>query len=232
MAQDAVPAKARKYRNALYVFNFVLIGFGLTCVAMSVSMLRLSSETFFPDWMFQVLLSIAVVVLIIGLLGVCGASSSFDRLQEGKLNFWLIVLTALMSALIVAELVMGVWGIVSFEVVSAPEAATTQSSGATEQFETGLREQLRTEPELWWDWQKTFECCGYDNNTIPSPLATGKYCTTDIVTSASPCKLQFWADISSNTLPFTIFGIVFFAIQLMVCVSSMCLGCCLRNKKE
>jgi len=225
-----VPTKARKYRKALYIFNFVLTGFGLTCLSMSVAMLSLSSETFFPEWAFQLLLFIALVVLIIGCLGGRGAVVSFKTLQHGDYNYWLIVLTTVVGILIAAELVTAVWAVVSLGVVSS-DTATTQSDGLTESFEVGLKDQLTNEPELWWDWQKTFECCGYDNNTIPSPLATGKYCTTNTLTSADPCKRQFWADVDSNALPFAIFGIAFFAIQLTVCISSMCLACIIRAQE-
>ena len=58
-----------------------------------------------------------------------------------------------------------------------------QSDVLTEALETQLRDQAIDNPEAWWDWQKTFQCCGYDNNTIPAPLATGKYCTSSELTS-------------------------------------------------
>ena len=218
-----VPTKARKYRKALYIFNFVLTGFGLTCLSLSIVMLTLSNKTFFPEWAFQILLAIAFIVLFIGGLGGRGAVVSFKCLQYGEYNYWLIILTLLVGILIAAELCAGVWAIVSWGVISS-DSAESQSDGFTQSFESGLRDQLTNEPELWWDWQKTFDCCGYDNNTIPSPLATGKYCTTDTSTSAPACKTQLWDDVGSNSLPFAIFGIAFFAIQLTVCISGMCLA--------
>lgn len=225
-----VPTKARKYRKALYIFNFVLTGFGLTCLSLSVVMLSLSSQTFFPEWAFQILLTLAFIILIIGGLGGRGAVVSFKCLQFGELNYWLIVLTLLVGALIAAEFVAGAWAVVSWNVVSS-ESAESKSDGFTENFESALKTQLTNEPELWWDWQKTFDCCGYDNNTIPSSLATGKYCTTDPLTSATACKDQLWDDLASNSLPFAIFGVVFFLIQVTVCVSGMCLACIIKAQE-
>ena len=219
-----VPTKARKYRKALYIFNFVLTGFGLTCLSMAVVMGVLSDETFFPAWSYFVLGAIAFLVLFIGGLGGRGAVVSFRSLQYGENNYWLILLTALIGMLLAAEVVMVVWGIVSWGVVSSA-SAQGQSDALTETFETALKDQLTNEPVAWWDWQKTFDCCGYDNSTIPAPLATGKYCTTDIYTTAPPCKDKFWADVSENILPFGVFAGVFVIIQLTVCVSGMCLAC-------
>lgn len=218
-----VPTKARKYRKALYVFNFVLTGFGLTCLSLSIVMLTLKSQTFFPDWAFITLLIIAFIVLFIGGLGGRGAVVSFKCLQHGEYNWWLMLLTLLVGLLIAAELVTAIWGIVSWGIISS-DTAESKSDGFTESFEAELKKQLTDQPELWWDWQKTFECCGYDNNTIPSPLATGKYCTTDTLTSETACKERLWSDLADNSLPFAIFGIAFFAIQLTVCISGMCLA--------
>eukprot|EP01084_Bolivina_argentea_P096288 173106_1 len=225
-----VPTKARKYRKALYVFNFVLTGFGLTCLSLSIVMLSLSSKTFFPEWAFQILLVIAFIVLFIGGLGGRGAVVSFKCLQYGELNYWLMMLTLLMGFLIACELAMGIWAIISWGVVSS-ETADSKSDEWTQGFEATLRGQLTKQPELWWDLQKGLECCGYDNNTIPSPLATGKYCTTDPLTSANGCKDQLWAELADNSLPFAIFGILFFMIQMAVCISGMCLACVIKAQE-
>jgi len=225
-----VPTKARKYRKALYVFNFVLTGFGLTCLSLSIVMLSLSSKTFFPDWAFQILLAIAFIVLFIGALGGRGAVVSFKCLQYGDYNYWLMMLTLLVGILIAAELAAGVWAIISWDVISS-ESATSTEDGFSESFQAGLKDQLQQQPELWWDFQKALECCGYDNNTIPAPLATGKYCTTDPFTTAPGCKDQLWEEIGDNSLPFTLFGTAFFLIQLAVCISGMCLACIIKAQE-
>merc|ERR1712025_313439 len=97
-----------------YIFNFVLTGFGLTCLSMSVVMYALSSETFFPNWSYLLLGGIAMIVLFIGGLGGRGAVVAFRTLQYGDHNYWLVLLTCLMGMLLAAEMVMGIWGIVSF----------------------------------------------------------------------------------------------------------------------
>merc|ERR1712013_808444 len=135
--------------------------------------------------------------------------------------------TLLVGLLIACELIAGVWAVVSWGVVSS-ESANSSSDGLTDSFESALKGQLTEEAELWWDWQKTFSCCGYDNNTIPSQLATGKYCTTDPDTSANACKEQLWDDLAENALPFAVFAAAFFTIQLTVCVSGMCLACIIK----
>ena len=225
-----VPTKARKYRKALYIFNFVLTGLGLTCLSLSIVMLTLSSETFFPEWTFQVLLAIAVLVMFFGGLGGRGAVVSFKALQQGTYNYWLIVLTLLIGALIAVELVGGVWMIVSYGFVES-DSVENKSDGFTESFESSLKQQLSNEAELWWDWQKKFECCGYDNNTIPSPLATGKYCTTDPTTSYVECKSKLWQDIGDNSIPIAVFAVFFIGIQLTVCISAMCLACIIKAQE-
>eukprot|EP01084_Bolivina_argentea_P216942 368431_1 len=213
-----VPTKARRYRNALYLFNFILTGFGLTCLSLSVVMLANSRETFFPDWAFQILLSIGFMILLIGFLGGRGAVVSFRCLHTGEYNWWLIVLTFLVTVLIAAEIGSGIWAMTAWEVIKS-DTAKSQADAFTETFETKLKQQLNAQPELWWDFQKGFECCGYHNNTIPSSLATGKYCTTDYLTSAPGCKQKMWSNIGDNALPFTMFGIIFVIIQLAVCIS-------------
>merc|ERR1712087_58512 len=81
-----VPTKARKYRKALYIFNFVLTGFGLTCLSLAIVMLSLSSETFFPDWAIAILLVIAFVVLFVGILGGRGAVVSWGVVSSESAN--------------------------------------------------------------------------------------------------------------------------------------------------
>eukprot|EP01083_Nonionella_stella_P071070 190650_1 len=225
-----VPTKARKYRKALYLFNFILTGFGLTCISLAVVMLRLSSQTFFPDWAFSIVLSIGVVIIIIGFLGGRGSVISFHCLQKGDYNWWLIALTLLMSTLIAAEVVGGAWGIVSWGVIKS-DTASEKSDAFTQVFEAELKGQLTAQPDLWWDFQKQLLCCGYENNTVPAALATGKYCTTEATTSAPGCKEQIWTEIENNMLPFVIFGVSFFLIQTAVCVSGMCLACIIKAQE-
>merc|ERR1719356_2190103 len=98
---------------------------------MAVVMYTLSAETFFPTWSFLLLGGIAMIVLFVGGLGGRGAVVSFRTLQHGDHNHWLIALTCLMGLLLCAELVMAIWGVVSFGVVSS-ESAQNQSDGLTE----------------------------------------------------------------------------------------------------
>jgi len=168
--------------------------------------------------------------LFIGGLGGRGAVVSFKCLQHGDHNYWLSILTLLVGILIALEMAGGVWAAISWNVISSESADATES-GFSETFQSELRNQLGNQPELWWDFQKGLECCGYENNTIPAQLATGKYCTTDEFTTAPGCKTKFWEEIGDNALPFGCFIGAFFMIQMAVCISSMCLACIIKAQE-
>merc|ERR1712083_1210032 len=96
-------------------------------------------------------------------------------------------------------------------------------------FEEKLEEHLTTIPVAWWDTQKFFECCGWDNNTIPHPLATGKFCTTDPSLSEQACQGKLL-----NTDQAWVYGMFFgilFVSQGMVCGSSCCLACWIQAEE-
>jgi hypothetical protein len=225
-----VPTKARKYRKALYIFNFLLGGLGLTSVTLSITMLALSSETFFPTWAFNFLLALGIITLVIGGLGGRGATVSYYNLEHGHYNFWLLALTILIGMVMIAELISLVWLIAEYKIIES-EAITKQSDYFSEQLEASVRENLSDQPEAWWDWQKSFSCCGYSNNTIPDPLATGKFCTTDPTTSYPACKDQLWEDIADSAIPLALFMVLFFGAQSVVCISSVCLACIIKAQE-
>jgi hypothetical protein len=225
-----VPTRARKYRKALYIFDFLLTWLGLTLLCLSIVMLSYSDETFFPAWLFTSLLIVSLIVLVVGGLGGRGAVVSFRKLEEGTQNWWLNSLTVLVGALLLVEFGMLIWLVIEYGALQS-DAVSNKTDVLSTVFENSLKEELQQQTELWWDWQKTFECCGYDNNTIPSPLATGKYCTTDHGTSATECKTVLWADIEGEALPLILFLIAFLAMQIVVCVASMCLACIIKAQE-
>jgi len=225
-----VPTKARKYRKALYIFNFLLFGLGLTSVSLSIVMLSVSSSTFFPTWAFNLLLGLGLITLVIGALGGRGAVVSYQSLEHGSFNYYLIALTLLIGAVMILELICCIWLIADYDIIHST-AITEQSQWLNTKFQNSLKSQLTSQQEAWWDWQKNFDCCGYTNNTIPDPLATGKYCTTDTTTSAPPCKDTLWSDISTEAIPIAVFMVLFFIAQLIVCVSSVCLSCVIKAQE-
>lgn len=193
-------------------------------------MFVISSKTFFPDWAIGLLMAIAIVVLFIGVLGGRGAMIAWEKLSYGNYNYWLIVLTIIVGILMLLELASGVWLVVEFGVISNT-SLNEKSDGLTASFENSIKSQMTKESDAWWDWQKQFECCGYDNNTIPAALATGKFCTTSNETSAVACKEKLWADVGEKSLPISIFMILFMLIQLIVFISALCLACIIKPQE-
>jgi len=225
-----VPSRARKYRKALYIFDFVLSCCGLASLLLASIMLSYASKTFFPNWVFQVLLGIGILTIILGAFGGRGATVSYRCLEEGSQNFWLITLTFLMGTLILLEILAVVWITVSYGVVSS-HAVDSQEKTLSIQFEDSLKSKLKQNENAWWDFQKTYYCCGYDNNTIPAPLATGKYCTTDPTLSAQPCKTKLWNDVAKQAIPISVFVLAFLVMQISVCASSVCLACVIKAQE-
>jgi len=225
-----VPSKARKYRKALYIFDFVLSCFGLASVILASIMLHYANQTFFPNWVFEALLAVGLMTMIFGALGGRGATVSYRCLEEGTQNFWLIALTFLIGSLILAEILGVVWVALSYGVVSN-QAVDSQQKVLSDQFENSLKSKLEQQQSAWWDFQKQYDCCGYDNNTIPSPLATGKFCTTETTVSAQPCKTKLWKDVAKQAIPISVFVALFMALQISVCASSMCLACIIKAQE-
>jgi len=225
-----VPSRARKYRKALYIFDFVLSCCGLTALIFASIMIFYSNQTFFPNWVFQALLGVGILTMILGALGGRGATVSYRCLEEGSQNFWLILLTFVLGALILVEVLMVVWIAISYGVVSN-HAVNAQEKTLSVEFENSLKSKLEQQESAWWDFQKQYDCCGYDNNTIPSPLATGKFCTTDPTLSAKPCKTKVWQDVAHQAIPITVFVFAFLVMQISVCASSLCLACVIKAQE-
>ena len=173
---------------------------------------------------------IGLLVLVIGALGGRGAVVSFKTLENGETNWYLTVLTLLVGVLILVEIVMFIWGIIESEIIASDELLT-QSDYLADQLEKSIKDELRSQDELWWDFQKGFECCGYINNTIPSTLATGKFCTSDPETTADSCKTVIWELLLDSAIPVVSFVVIFITMQLVVCVSAMCLACIIKAQE-
>jgi len=199
-------------------------------VTLSIAMLALADQTFFPTWAYQFLLALGLLTLLIGSLGGRGATVANRCLEHGNYNWWLVALAFLVSGVIIFEIICAVWLTVEYGVIES-ESISKQSDVFAVQLEQSVKSQLKSQPEAWWDWQKNFECCGYDNNTIPNELATGKFCTTDTFTSGPPCKDQLWADIDDQAIPLAVFMALFFIGQVVVLVSSVCLACVIQAQE-
>jgi len=225
-----VPTKARKYRKALYLFDFLLTWLGMTAACLSIYMMKNSSGTLLPSWIFTALLVVSLIVLVIGGLGGRGAVVAFRRIEDGEINWWLVGLTMLVGTLLTLELATGIWIITEYTSLTTNSLHSKQDSLSL-LFQNSLKSQLDKENEFWWDWQANFDCCGYDNNTIPSPLATGKYCTTNNATSAPECKAVLWAKLGNEAEPLAIFFVVFLLFQFIVCMSALCLGCVIKAQE-
>lgn len=240
-----IPTRARKYRTALYIFDLVLTWLGLTCIAMACVMFVLASQTFFPSWMVALLLALGIIVIIVGFLGGRGAQVAFRKLRNGEYNFWLIVvmyctyisnilflksinkkqniqLTIISGVLLLVEVSGITWITIQSGIIN--EGTSTATEEYTSKLEVILKNEISRNEDIWWDFQKRFECCGYENSTIPDPLATGKFCTTDENTSADGCKSKLWGQIESQIFYVIGFLVVFLSMQMIICVSSLCLG--------
>ena len=146
------------------------------------------------------------------------------------MNKLITQLTLLMGAILIIEIAGLVWIGVEYGAVQN-DTVTERSESLSNSFERSLKSKLEKQEEAWWDWQTEFKCCGYENNTIPDSLATGKYCTTDEDTSADPCKDQLWEDVGEQALPIAGFIFFFLCLQTAVCVSSLCLSCIIKAQE-
>merc|ERR550525_1258953 len=100
----------------------------------------------------------------------------------------------------------------------------------SQQIEASVMTLADKKPTAWWDWQKVAGCCGWNNNTIPNTLATGKFCTQDPATSADSCKDTFMTLTDDSWIVFTFCG-VFFLAEVLVCVSASCLACWIQAEE-
>jgi hypothetical protein len=53
LAVLVVPNKAKQYRKALYFFNFVLTGLGLSLISMGIVMQIKEEDILMPSWMVR-----------------------------------------------------------------------------------------------------------------------------------------------------------------------------------
>merc|ERR1719433_666792 len=123
--------------------------------------------------------------------------------------------------MLILEIVAVLIILVEAGVIPEVEQVKDITAIVTDKLESSLIDVAKDKPAAWWDWQKALECCGWANNTIPDPLATGKFCTQDTDTSHPPCKEKL-LDTGSGWLVGAFGGILFIA-QSCVCMSSWCL---------
>merc|ERR1712083_819677 len=95
-----------------------------------------------------------------------------------------------MTVFILGELYITVWAVSESGLIQH-EMLQSHTDWMTKQIENTITALAEDKPTAWWDWQKVADCCGWVNNTIPDPLATGKFCTTDAATTAPGCKNVF-----------------------------------------
>jgi len=222
-----VPTIAQRYRNWLYGFNFVLAGLGLTLISLAVLMYLNPDKVLMPSWSLWYFLVMGLFQLIFGLVAARGAVLAKKRIERGQCNWYLIVFQCFMSLLLLFELL-----IVAMIVISSLSVKQDEVSGGSNfvstYLETSMEKEFENRDEFWWEVQKSWECCGWDNNTIPDTLATGKFCTTDSDLSAQTCKGEMTDYVQTNQYYLIGFGSIFMLAQMMVWYSACQLGCCIQ----
>jgi len=224
-----VPSKTKKYRRVLFVMDFVITGFGLTFFCLAIAMIFSDLSTVLPDWTFIWLLVIGGTTVVLGVFSGHGSHVAKKKIERGRWNCWLVFVALVCSILILAELTLGIWAIGEAKLIDN-ELLAEGTSFLSDFFQETIENMARARPTAWWDWQKVGNCCGWQNNTIPDPLATGKFCTADMATSAESCVDVFMDAFQSSY--FILIGIaLFFIAEVMVCVSSTCLACWIQAEE-
>jgi len=209
--------------------DFVITGFGLTFFCLALAMVFSDLSTVLPEWTFIWLLAIGGTTAILGVFSGHGASVAKTKIERGRWNCWLVVVAIVLSVLILVELVFALWAIGEAKLIDN-EVVEEGTLFVSNFFQETIENMAQAKPIAWWDWQKVGHCCGWNNNTIPDVLATGKFCTADASTSAPACLETFMDAFQSNY--FILIGIgLFFIAEIMVCVSSTCLSCWIQAEE-
>jgi len=225
-----VPSKAQGYRKALYFFNFILGGLGLTLLSMAVVMYVRPDDVLMPGWLVWYFGVIGIFQLMFGAIASRGAVVAKRSIETGLYNYYLFGFLIFMTTLLIVEIVM-ICVVVVKESGWNQENVNDGSDFLTEYIEDSLKNEFESREAFWWEIQKSWKCCGWDNNTIPDSLATGKFCTTDMSTSAPACKDDMTEYVKDNSLFMIIFGSVFLLSQMFVWYSACQLGCCISAMK-
>lgn len=230
LAVLVVPNKAKQYRKALYFFNFVLTGLGLSLISMGIVMQIKEEDILMPSWMTYYMCPLGTFQLILGLIAARGAAMAKKHIESGRLNWWLYLFLIVMTVFLLVEFVFVFMAVIEQAKV---ENKSLEEGGTTilTYIEDSFVDELKDREEFWWEWQKTWECCGWKNNTIPDELATGKFCTTDASTSAENCKEDLENYINNNAVGLIIFLAVFILSQMFVWYSACQLGCCIQAQE-
>jgi len=225
-----VPSKAQSYRKTLYLFNFILAGLGLTLISMGIVMIFRSDEILMPEWLVSYFICIGLFNLLFGMIASRGAVEAKQRIERGQVNYWLMFFLVFMSALLLIELLC--IGIIVIKEANWDQDQVNEGSDfLTGYLEDSLVNEFESRELFWWEIQKAWDCCGWNNNTIPDTLATGKFCTTDTDTSAPACKDDMEEYINHNKVFMIIFSTLFLLAQLSVWYSACQLGCCIQAMK-
>lgn len=232
-----VPASTRKYRNALYFFNFLFTGVGLTCLLLGSYMKYTAEETgvegsLLPAWLFNWAIGLGVMAIIFGSIGARGAVLTVTHIEQGTQNWYLIGVTMFFTLLLLIELGMGCMLMIEENSELGDQVGNMEERNFIWQTMDEKIEATWKEKQMsWYDWQKTLECCGWKNNTIPAELATGKYCTDDKETTYPACKPKIWALFTDDLFVMAGMLIVFVGIQVVTCCSSYCLACSIQAQE-
>lgn len=224
-----VPSKCKNYRRVLFIMDFVITGFGLNFFALALAMVFSGETVVLPHWTFIWLLVIGGTNVLLGVFSGHGAEVSRRKIERGQWNFWLLFVAFVFTILILFELFLGFWAFGESKLIEN-EILQDSTSFITDYVQTTIEKLAEAKPTAWWDWQKIGDCCGWQNNTIPDPLATGKWCTHHVETSAESCMDKLIGMLKTQYLILVGLGI-FFVTEVMVCISSSCLACWIQAEE-
>jgi len=225
-----VPSKIQPYRKALYVFVFILGGLGLTLVSTGVLCHINPDEVLVPSWLFNLFILIGGVVIGLCILASRGATVAKKTIETGSINWWIYVFLLIMTLLLLGELYIITVSILHTSEIEQKEVQTVTSS-TFDFLEDALLTELKNREAFWWEWQKSWQCCGWQNQTIPAPLATGKFCTTDDETTAPSCAKTFIDFINENVIVVSSVAGVFLLTEIAIWYSACQLGCCIKAQE-
>lgn len=181
--------------------------------------------TLLPPWVFKWMFILGAFTILFGMLGGRGAVMAVNHIERGTQNWWLVTVVVFFTLVLLIELAG------AFLIVMESNQSLGEQVGQSQErnfifakVDAQIKETAAKKKIAWWDWQKTLKCCGWKNNTIPAPLATGKYCTDDKTTTYPTCNEKIWDATRGDRTMLVIFSLLFVGVQLVICLSSYCLA--------
>jgi len=238
---------SRKYQYPIYFVTGITLLFGIITCAVAAKTLKSNdgSSIAIPSWALNGAAAFGAIVVIISLLGMFGARSAPDHIENRTRNWPLTIFFVVVAIGLIMQFSIAGTVLTQLDVINNAKAQT-YAQGTVNTFDADVLSFTTEQAAKWVDIQNGLGCCGYNSTTdatatgaqccVASPPVSTPNCATvgagyGPAANIQTCRAQILTSAASSIKTIGALAVVLGLFQLACFFSAFCLLCCVKRSE-